>query len=159
MPKKPAPTPSKQDPAQQPIKGLLLNIDDLPGIDTTEKMAYLYLVKGYSQPEISTVFNCSPQNVSLHICKFKANPEIKKRLVSVWEKDISIDMRRKAAQINESIDPAKMVEGSKAMSLAVLIDKSRLIDGESTENIAYADFTRELRDIEQEEAALAARLE
>jgi len=52
-----------------------------------------------------------------------------------------------------------MVEGSKAQSIGILIDKARLIDGESTANIAYADFSRELADIEQEERALASRLE
>ena len=135
------------------------NIDEIPGIDLLEKSAYLYLIKGYQQSEIAKLLGCSQSNVSLYICKFKANPEIKKRLVSVWEKDISIELRRKSGAILQSINESKMVEGSKAQSIGILIDKARLIDGESTENIAYADFTRELKDIEQEEAALAARLE
>lgn len=133
--------------------------DEVPGIDNIEKQAYLYMIKCWEQVKIANLFQCSPQTVSANICKFKDTPELKKRLVSAWERSVSIDLRRKSSEILQSINSDKMVEGSKAQSIGILIDKARLIDGESTENIAYADFTRELKDIEAEERSLASKLE
>ena len=51
-------------------------------------------------------------------------------MIQIWEKDISLEMRRKATQTVESIDPDKIAEGSKATTVGILIDKARLIDGE-----------------------------
>ena len=133
--------------------------DQIPGIDIVEKAAYLYLIKCWQQPKIATTLGLSQQTISNYFCKFKQSPELKKRMVDVWQKDITVELRRKSGEILQSIDSKKMVEGSKAQSIGILIDKARLIDGESTANIAYADFSRELADIEQEERALAARLE
>lgn len=67
-------------------------------------------------------------------------------------------MRRKASQGVDSLDFDKMPDGSKPQAIGILIDKARLIDDQSTANIAYADLTRELDALESEEAEIMRRL-
>ena len=74
------------------------------------------------------------------------------------DKEFTLKAREKALKVTESINEKKIAEGSKATTVGILVDKARLIDGESTSNIAYADLTRELKDLEAEERALKARM-
>lgn len=128
----------------------LLTPDDIPGINTAEKIAYLYLIKFMEQPKIANIFNMSQQNVSKYICRLKDDENFKNRVVRAWEKDFTLEARRMSSKLLSSIRPDKMAEGSKPQAIGILIDKARLIDGESTQNIAYADLTREIKDIEAE---------
>ena len=139
----------------------------LPSPDTIKEMAvperddlifYLYFIKGVKQTVIAEHYNLAQPTISEIITKYKQNPTFKDRAIQVWEKDISIECRRKAAATVNSIDPEKIPEGSKAQTAGILIDKARLIDNESTQNVAYADMSRELKDIEDEEAALERQL-
>lgn len=134
------------------------NITELSKQERDDQIFYLYLVKGVKQIDLAKHYGLVQSRISAIIDKYKQNQNYKDRAISVWEKDISIQCRRKASQIVDSIKPDGMPDGSKAQSAGILIDKARLIDKEVGQIIAYADITREIKDLEAEEVELDRQL-
>ena len=134
------------------------DITNLSIPERNDQIFYLYFIKSARQIDLSKHYGISQPIISRIISEYKNNPTFKDRAISVWEKDISIEARRKASQLVVSINPDNMPDGSKAMSAGILIDKARLIDDESTQNIAYADMSRELKDIVADEGELVRHM-
>lgn len=131
-------------------KNDLLTEENIPGLNKAEKIAYLYLIKGMQQTDIANLFGITQQTVSGYVCRLKEDDAFQKRTVRAWEKDFTVEARRMSSKLLHSIKPDKMSEGSKPQAIGILIDKARLIDGESSAIISYVDVTREIKDIEAE---------
>ena len=134
------------------------NIQDLPLTERNYLILYFYMIRGYNQQVIATAFHIKQSTVSHIVNELKQDKHIKSQLVDVWQKDISVEMRRKASQVVESINSDNLPDSSKAMTAGILIDKSRLIDGEHTQSIAvlHADLKDLDREIESLERALGS---
>ena len=80
--------------------------------------------------------------------------------IPLWEKEFSITARAKAIQMTEKIDPSSHPPSKLAVDSGILIDKARLIDDESTSNVAvvYSDKTREESDLRAELSKLEEKL-
>jgi len=151
---------STQDPHDL-INSIIPSTQDLSALSLPERndlIFYLYLIKGLKQVDLSHIFNLDPGQICRIIDKCKQDQNFKSRAISVWEKDISIRMRRKASQGVDSLDFSKMPDGSKPQAIGILIDKARLIDDQSTANISYADLSKEIKDFEAEEAEILRQL-
>ena len=119
-----------------------------------EQIAFLVIYKGVPQIDIASQFDISQQRVSQIVQEFKYGDAHNNKLVKIWEKDISNTMMLKAGQTAASIDPDKIPEGSKATTVGILIDKTRLIQGESTENIAsIVSYRAAEKDLERQDKA------
>ena len=134
------------------------SIKDLSVAERNDFICYQWFIKGAKQTELAKYLGLAQSTVATIIGRFKRNDVERSRAVSVWEKDISVKMRRKALQTVDSLNPDGMPDGSKAITAATLIDKARLIDDETTENIGYSDMTRSLAELEKEEEELKKRL-
>jgi hypothetical protein len=117
-----------------------------------------YFFKGKQQTEIAIELGVSSSWINMICAEYRNSPVLKDRLRRSWEKEISMVAKGKALQVAESINPDKIPDGSKAQTVGILIDKARLIDGESTANIAYIDMSRSLHELEAEERGLRERL-
>ena len=119
-----------------------------------EQIAFLVLFKGEKQADVAKYYNVTQGWVSQVCSKFKHTEQYNNKLIKVWEKDISNTMMLKAGQTAASIDPSKIPEGSKATTVGILIDKTRLIQGESTENIAsIVSYRAAEKDLERQDKA------
>jgi transposase len=109
--------------------------------------------KGLTFTEIAKQFDVTKQSVR----------EVIRRYLPV---DISVDWFRKnksamlhakQAQILSSLSPEEIKEASayqKVGMFGILYDKARLEDGQSTENVGYADYTGVLEEVEAQLQAL-----
>jgi hypothetical protein len=66
-----------------------------------------------------------------------AQEKIQSLVTKVWKKQLPALVKGKAVQVLQSIDAKKLPEAAKASSFAKLFDRARLIDGESTANVAH----------------------
>jgi len=87
-----------------------------------------YLNKGHNMSSLARALGHTIQGVSDYVKRHKSELE------PLLEPDslVSIRYRAKAINILESINPKKIPDGQKAMSSGILLDKSRLLAGQST---------------------------
>lgn len=87
----------------------------------------------------------TPDNMSL--------ADAKKQVTRELELQIADTCMAKAKEIIDTLDVSKLGEDKKAITLAILVDKSRLIRGESTANVAKQEIqfvaVRMLDDLER----------
>ncbi|HDZ25490.1 hypothetical protein LCGC14_0642940 [marine sediment metagenome] len=115
-------------------------IDPCQSIETIfperdNQIAYLYFFAGLNQTQIAKQYDLTKQAISLIINKVKNSGDSKNRLVSTWEKEYTILSRGKALQMVKQIEPANHPKSKLALDASILVDKARLIDGESTQNV------------------------
>ena len=113
--------------------------------------------KKLTYEEIATLLNCSTQNIHQRLQPFAKSidslPSIKENRADVLA--IYNDM------ILNSLNPDEIKKAparDKVWMYGVLYDKERLERGQTTSNVGYADYTRELRDLDKEILALEAEL-
>ena len=120
-----------------------------PEPERDNQIAYLYFFGGLNQPQIAERYGLTKQAISLIIKKVKDAGDSKNRLVSVWEKEYTILSRSKALQMVKQIDPSSHPKSKLALDASILVDKARLIDGESTSNVmSYHDHHMSTSEIE-----------
>ena len=134
------------------------NIDEAFLDDRNRLIVYQYLFEGKKQIDIAREFDLTQGSISQIIQKVVNDERIKHRLISLWEKEYAVEARKKALELVRRIDPENHPPSKRAVDSGILVDKARLIDGETTENIGYADFTRRIAEIDQEIEALEAEL-
>ena len=95
-------------------------------------IALEYLLLGHNnQTQLAEKYGLTQGTVSWIVKKYQNNDALQKRINRFWDKKTSAIARTKALKIIEGIRPNKIVEQQKATSAAILIDKARLLDGES----------------------------
>ena len=102
-------------------------------ITRNDRIAFDYLILGDKQGVISKRYDLSQGHVSEIINQYAESDVLRKRVNKLFDKKTSTVSRKQALAIITNIKPKKIVEGSKALSASILIDKARLLDGESTE--------------------------
>ena len=114
-------------------------------------------VKGMSIQQAADHLECSKQNISNRLKAIGIKPggikqfkENRAELLAYYQ-----------LQLLQSLTPdeiKKIPPGSRATTFGILYDKERLERGESTQNIAYADMSKDLETIRAKRAALRVEL-
>ena len=117
------------------------DVDVKVHLTRNEYIAYLHLIEGKSQGKVADMYGITKQRVSQLCSKYYKNETVQRHIAMMSEKKTSSIARSKALQIIESIDKSKIHDNSKATSAAILIDKARLLDGQTTDNVGIAIST------------------
>ena len=117
----------------------------------------ILLSKGYTQSDIARYFGVSRQAVSVFLQKHHPDiiplPDIEQRLIT--------GLKLNAVKICESIDTEDIKKAplyAKATASAILIDKFRLLEDKSTQNIAYQDVSAPVKALDEDIARLQAQI-
>jgi len=102
-------------------------------VTDNDRMAFLSLFRGVRQVDIAKQFGVHQSRVSQIVQAYRDNERLHKRVNKLWGNNTSIEARKQALDIIDSIKPDKVPPQSKAMSAGILIDKARLLDGETIE--------------------------
>lgn len=121
-------------------------------------IAFRYFILGQQQKDIAPDYDLTQQGISHVIAKYRKTEAFQNRLVQYWEKEMALIARSKAFQVCQSINPEKIPDGSKATTVGILIDKARLIAGQSTENITFLQIAATYEEIKLQRKRLEAEL-
>jgi len=109
-------------------------------ITDNDMIACQYLLLGRNQYEIAKDYGISQATVSRIIDKYRCDERLQKKMNFIWNKKTSQEARKKALAVIEGIEPDNVPAQSKAMSAGILIDKARLLDGETVVSDAQANI-------------------
>lgn len=122
-------------------------IDQLPPLTLTPKLSVPGLAalfqKGYSEVKAARYFHVSRQAVNDYVKRHRADLEIFMDFDGV----MSAKLKIKADEVLTSLDVAaikRMPPGQKPLAVAVFIDKSRLLDNKTTENVGIRSVVSHL---------------
>ncbi len=116
------------------------------------KALQLY-VDGYNKSEIADKLGVTPGAISQSINPLLENLLSPEHLKIYQERQTDIVDSATAKMLVESLDPNKLKKASTyqlVSSFGILFDKSRLLKGLSTSNVAYADMSQKENEIEEE---------
>jgi transposase len=115
------------------------------------------LSKGLSYEEVSKIFNVSRPALIQQVNKYFIDG-VELNIYKTYRADI---LASKQMQILKSLTEEDIQKASpyqKVGMFGILYDKERLERGQSTQNIAYADMNRELKDLDKEILQLESEL-
>ncbi|MDY6856356.1 MAG: hypothetical protein SWO11_16985 [Thermodesulfobacteriota bacterium] len=107
-----------------------------------------------TQSAIAKRFGIAHQLVSKIIAKNRYNEKTELDVAEIWEKEFARIAKGKALELVREVDPKDHPKTKLVLDASILVDKSRLIDGQTTENIGVAiessERRKELKNIARE---------
>ena len=133
-------------------------ITTLSDVDRDMLIAYLYIIEGREQLEIAEQFGITQSRVSQIVTMVKESKDIQSRLMPIWEKSYTLKAMRLSTGLLDKVDPETHPAQKRVVDSATLVDKTRLINDMSTANISYADHSKALSTLIDEQRRLANEL-
>jgi len=113
-------------------------------ISRNEQMLFDYVFRGKKQVDIAKEYGLERSSVSRAIATVINDKEIQARLHKQWEKRYLTVAKSKALQLVEAVDPQDHPATKRVVDSATLVDKTRLLEDKSTENISNLNISLNL---------------
>ena len=127
-------------------------------IERDDLIAAKYFIQGMKQADIAKEFKLTQAGVSCIVQKYKKDEALRKKLVTEFEKDYSLEARRKAGQLMDKVNPEDHPKSKLVMDSAILMDKARLIDSTASKQVDIRIMIQHLAEGEQQLATIYKRM-